>query len=92
MVKLRFEVWESDHGAAMFQRGARNWKLMVPPDGRLIHMFEAETLYTAYQTYYDLMGWGKWNTTGIEDRAFTEEDVAKPDNEDLNWTAPKPDK
>jgi len=74
MVKLTFEVWEDGDGCAMFQRGSKGWKESLASRARLLHTFEAETLFTAYQTYYDLMGWGKWKTDGLEDRVFTEAD------------------
>jgi hypothetical protein len=79
MVKLTFEVWEHKNGVAMFQPGAKNAKSSLKPPIRLLHTFQAETLYAAYQTYYDFMGWGRWNTKDIEDRAFTEEDIPNPD-------------
>jgi hypothetical protein len=79
MVKLTFEIWETGTGSAMFQRGSKGWKKSLTPPIRLLHTYQAETLYTAYQTYYDFMGWGRWKTDGIEDRVFTEEDIAAPD-------------
>jgi hypothetical protein len=84
MVKLTFEVWEDNDGVAMFQRDAKGWRGFLTPPMRLVHTYHAETLYAAFQTYYDLMGWGHWNAKGIEDRVFTEEDVARPDSEHSN--------
>ncbi|MGD0193079.1 MAG: hypothetical protein ABSD74_20270 [Rhizomicrobium sp.] len=81
MVKLTFEVWEHGDGVAMFQRGSKGRKDPPTPPVRLLHTYQAETLHTAYQTYYDLMGWGEWNTKGIDDRIFTEEDIGQPDVE-----------
>lgn len=79
MVKVTFEIWEDKDGVAMSTRGSKGWKESLTPPARLIHTYQAETLYTAFQTYYDFMGWGRWNTKGIEDRMFTEDDVVESD-------------
>jgi len=73
-MKLTFEIWEHAGGVAMFQQGAKGWKESLTPPFRLMHAYEAESLFAAYQTYYDLMGWGKWNPEGLRDRTFTEGD------------------
>jgi len=74
MAKLTFEVWEDANGVAMFQKGAKAWKESLTPPLRLLHTYEAETLFESYQTYYDLMGWGQWKSDGLQDRSFTEDD------------------
>lgn len=68
----------------MFQQGSKRWKDPLKPPARLLHSYQAETLYAAYQTYYDFMGWGRWKTEGIEDRAFTEEDIPPSDSGNSN--------
>jgi len=82
-VKLTLEIWEDADGFAMFSRGAEKRKeLLLKPPCRLLHTYEAETLFAAYQTYYDLMGWGRMEFGRSGRPAFTEDD--RPSNSDSN--------
>jgi len=44
---------------------------------QLLHTYEAETIFATFQTYYNLMGWGEWNSEGLESRRFTEDDMSR---------------
>jgi hypothetical protein len=79
MVQLTHEVWEDDkHGVVMFPRGAKGWKELLGPNAKLLHTFEAGSVYEAYKTHHRLMGWSEWvPQPGVPDKIFTEAD--KPD-------------
>jgi hypothetical protein len=54
--KITFEIWEHACGFAVLRQGAKLSKDLLTPRRRLVHIYQAETLYAAYQTYYDFMG------------------------------------
>ena len=72
MAKRVHEVWEGEDGSvSMFLRGAKGWRENLPPNARRIHVFEAESAFDAFRTYYRLMGWGEWRPMlGMEDKPY----------------------
>jgi len=60
MAKLIHEVWETGDGCSMFRRDVKGWRENLKPPVRLLHTFEAESAYEAFNRYYQLMGWGEW--------------------------------
>jgi hypothetical protein len=80
MVSLLFEVWESpeDDSIEMSQvsRRADDLRKQLSPKAILRHAFRASSDFTAYQLYYDWMGWGTWSPEpDWSERHFTDEEA-----------------
>ena len=71
MATLKHEVWTDKDGLTTLcladERG-NGCRQQMDNDSKIIHTFYAESHFEAMKLYYELMGWGEYQTSFASDK------------------------
>lgn len=79
MATLLHEYWENDDGAEFAVVRERNDQLRpaITPNARFVFSVLAESWHQAMQLQYDKLDFGTYDSAGIEDYVYSDEEAAE---------------
>ncbi|MGV3480909.1 MAG: hypothetical protein ACO1O3_13235 [Sphingobium sp.] len=81
MASLLFEYWEDEDGGSFFVVHEHNDRVQprMEPNARFMFSLRASSWHEAMQMYNDRLGYGEYQSAGVENVVFTDEEQAEQD-------------
>lgn len=70
MATRTFQIWDTEDGPFLIQKGKNQAYLLSCEDRKLLHEFEAVSYIDAMQKHHALMGFGKYEPMRDEDGCY----------------------